>query len=270
MWAFFSSGALSSTIGSGDLDADHSDVLTTGEYKGSALEIIWKTYPDKEMSAACTAKHEPTVTFEPVYQLTEDNLDKIKPPVTTDQVFAKLKKNAQNRICPDEASFFKLLTDVLGAADAAKYKVAIERAASRTLKCVVHKSTRVVLNVLDGGKTIPVITFDVDETDVLEDMQLGVAKSGLTQTLKYAFVNLSHLTTTTFVSSPFPKVDSDHFAYIWKHALHDAYKGVYEGVGKHGIALPRIEGFDFIAEHAAIALEQGYVSVLADVRHKSG
>jgi hypothetical protein len=116
-----------------------------------------------------------------------------------------------------------------------------------------------------AGQTIPVITFDVSQTDVLQSFVLGIA--GTTQTLQFAFQIVPALTTTQFVSSSIAGIDSGDFGYIWNWVLQPVYGNEVAKIGEKGIALPRIQGFNFLFKNATITLAPGYANVLTDVMH---
>jgi hypothetical protein len=119
--------------------------------------------------------------------------------------------------------------------------------------------------VVDKGVTIPVITFNVSQTDVLQAFVLAV--SGTTQTLQFAFQIVTPLTTTKFISSTIPGINGGDFGFIWNFALQPVYAIEVAKIGQAGVALPRIQGFDFLFNNATITLVPGYANVLTDVQH---
>ena len=131
----------------------------------------------------------------------------------------------------------------------------------------VTYSNQVIMNVLWQGNTVPVLTLNISETDTLEAFVLGHNEAKTTQTLQFVPSVIPALTTATFVSSPLPGINVSSFGYIYNLALQPVFAKVATAVGKAGVALPRIKGFNFLFDKATIDLEQGYASVLTDVMH---
>jgi hypothetical protein len=121
------------------------------------------------------------------------------------------------------------------------------------------------MNVIWQGNTVPVLTYNISETDTLDAFVL--AHSGTTQTLQFVPTIIPTLTTATFVSSPFHEINVSGFPWIYNIALRKVFAQAATAVGKAGVALPRIQGFNFLFDNAQIALVQGYASVLTDVMH---
>jgi hypothetical protein len=204
------------------------------------------------------------VQFKQIYDLTQANVLKLQKTLP-EPVFKQLQ-TIVGAVFLDEPSFFAALVNALGQANADQYKTAIEVVA-QVVGAVVTHSDQVVLNVIDAGNTIPVITFDVSQTDVLQAFQLGI--SGTTQTLQFVFQIVAPLTTTKFLSSSIPGIDGGDFGFIWNFVLQPVYGNVVAAMGKAGVALPRMKGFDFLFDKASITLASGYAGVLADVKHVS-
>jgi hypothetical protein len=166
----------------------------------------------------------------------------------------------------DEPTFFAAVVNALGQATADQYKSAIEQAAI-AVGAVVKHTIKVVLNVVSQGVTTPVITFNVNETDVLQQFGLGVSASGTAQTLKFVFQLMSSLTTATFVSSTISSITSGNFTDLWNFVLQPMYANQLTAMGQAGVPLPRINGFDFLFNNATITLQPGYASVLTNVQY---
>lgn len=262
MWAFFEEGSLVATATPGNIPDPAA--LNTASYKNTPLQPLYDAYRDKPMTADIKALQAPTVEFQQIYDLTAASIGKLQSQLPAD-VYHKLQV-LKGQVFMDETPFVDALVNALGQADADQYKTVIEGVA-KVVGAVVSHSDQVVLNVVDDGKTIPVITFDVSQTDVLQDFVLGV--SGTTQTLQFAFQIVTDLTTTKFVSSTIPGIDSGDFGTIWNWVLQPVFGTEVEKIGQAGVALPRIKGFDFLFEKATVTLEQGYAAVLADVQYVS-
>jgi hypothetical protein len=261
LWAYFMAGDLvmTATPGNVPVAAD----MNTSNYQNGKLHALYDLYQDNPMTADIKVLEPPAVHFQLVYDLTPASMATLQSQLPGD-AFTKLG-NLKGEVFMDEPSFFKQLVNVLGETDADQYKTVIEAAAHNSYVAVVTHDIQVVLNVISNGNTIPVITFSVNETDVLQAFVLGV--SGTTQTLQFQFQLMSDLTKATFISSTIPGIDGGDFGDIWNSVLQNVFANELAALGRNGIPLPRIKGFDFLFDKATITLEQGYASVLTDVQH---
>jgi LBP / BPI / CETP family, C-terminal domain len=260
MWAFFEEGDLVATATPGNIPDP--GMLNTSNYNNTPLQALYTAYPNMPMTANIKALVAPAMQFAQIYDLTAANISKLEnqlPAAVYEQV--KLLKDL---VFMSEALFFSALVNALGQANADQFKTPIEAVALIGGAVVTH-SNQVILNVVDAGVTIPVITFNVSQTDVLQAFVLGV--SGTTQTLQFGFQIVTPLTTTEFVSSTIAGIDSGDFGFIWNFALQPVYAIEVAKIGQAGVALPRIHGFDFLFNNATITLESGYANVLTDVKH---
>jgi hypothetical protein len=259
-WAFFQSGALVATATPGNIP--NPAALNTSNYNNTPLQALYTAYPNVPMTANIKALATPTVTFEQIYDLTAANIVNLQASLPAD-VYTLLQSLSGEAFL-DEPSFYTALSNALGSSNAAQYKTVIETTA-QVIGAVVTHNNQVVLNVVSGGQTIPVITFNLVETDVLQAFVLGIA--GTTQTLQFAFQLVPSLTTTTFVSSSIAGITSGDFGFIWNWVLQTVYADQVAAMGKAGVALPRIPGFNFLFNNATVTLAAGYASVLTDVQH---
>jgi len=260
MWAFFEEGDLVATATPGNIPDPAA--LNTSNYNNTPLQALYTAYPNLPMTANIKALVAPTVQFKQIYDLTAANIGGLQnqlPPA----VYTQLQV-LKGSVFMDEPSFLAALVNALGQANAGQYKTVIEGVA-QVVGAVATHSDQVILNVVDTGNTIPVITFNVSQTDVLQGFALGI--SGTTQTLQFAFQIVSPLTTTQFVSSPIPGINSGDFSYIWNWVLQPVYGLEVAKIGQAGVALPRIQGFNFLFNKANITLASGYANVLSDVQY---
>jgi hypothetical protein len=260
MWAFYAAGSLARHVVPGDLPDPAG--LNTSTYKDSPLQAHYNAYPDLAMTAAIVANAAPTVVFEEIY-----NLSAAAYATLSSQLPATVYKSLNTIVGSaflTESDFAAELANVLGAGSAGEYATIIGAAAQVFAGIVAHDN-RVTLSVVQSGKEIPVIIFDVTQTDVLEDFALGA--SGAAQTLGFAFQIIPDLTRTTFVSSTIAGIDSGDFSFIWNWSLQKVYATEVAAIGKAGVALPRIPNFDFLFDEAEITLHAGYANVVTDVQH---
>lgn len=260
LWAFYAADDLQRSVGPGDLPDP--DVLNTANYNNTPLQALYTAYPNLSMTASIAPLAASTVTFEQIYTISDAANATLKTQLPPD-VYTKLQPLVHQAFLT-EAAFYQALGNDLGQTAAGEYKTIIE-AQARCYAAVVGHDTQVVLNVIQDGTTVPVITFSVSQTDVLQAFQLGI--SGSAQSLKFAFQIIPGLTTTTFVSSTVAGIDTGDFGFIWNLALQPAYAATVAKMGQAGVALPRIPGFDFLFDQAVVTVQPGFVDVLTDVQH---
>ena len=123
------------------------------------------------------------------------------------------------------------------------------------------------MNVLDSGNTIPVIIYNVSQSDTLENLILAVANT--TQTLQFSFQIIPSTVSTTFVSSTIPNIESESasFSFIYQSSLEPVFAQTLNAMGSQGVPLPRIKGFSFLYNNSTITIEDGYINVLTDVQY---
>lgn len=259
-WAFFSQGSLKALVTPGSIP--NPQYLNTSNYNNTPLQALYNAYPNTPMTANISALVAPTVSFAPIYDLSSLNLPNLQGVLPSD-VYTALQ-GMGGQVYFTEPAFFAALATTLGQTSADQYKTVIESVALVNAAVVTH-SNEVVLNVISGGNTIPVITFNVSQTDILQAFVLGV--SGTTQTLQFFFQMVPGATTTQFISSTIPGIDGGDFGMIWNWVLQPVFATEVAQMGKAGVALPRITGFNFLFAHATVTVASGYVGVLADVQH---
>ena len=224
------------------------------------------------MSAGLSARAAPAVLFQDVYQLTAANLPQIQAalgPTVWGEVGEELT-GLSGMAFSSQTAF----EQELGLVDSRlpTYAATIEQYAAQAGVVVTH-TTRCVLNVLKDGQSLPVITFDVAQTFVMEGLGLGQSSEGTAQSVTFAFAQpMDSLPKASFVSSTIPGVDGGDFGDVW-NALRPNWQGVFAQIGKAGMPLPRIPGFEFLFDQAEAAVKppvsgaDGYLSILADVTY---
>jgi hypothetical protein len=260
MWAFFQAAYLRRHVVPGDIPDPA--ILNTNTYNSTPLQALYDAYPDLDMTAEIVANAAPTVTFGQIYDLNDGGYAGLHGKMPAD-IYTKLG-NVKNKAFLAETGFKTALVNAIGTDSANLYQTIIEAAAQITAGVVTHNN-RVVLNVLKEGNEVPVITFDVLQTDVLQNFALG--NSAAAQTLMFAFQIVPGLTTTSFISSPISGINPYDFSYIWNMVLQPEFAKEVVAIGNHGVALPRIPNFDFLMSEAVITLNPGYASVVTDVQH---
>jgi hypothetical protein len=270
-WGFNAAGLLATTLTSGDL-ADP-QALQTDTYQGGSFNNLYMRYPGQLMAAGLSALAAPTVLFQTVYLFTAQNLQAIQTalgPTVWNQY-----GNEINELSSSSFSSQAGLEAELALIDPnlSAYATVIEQQTGIPGVVVTH-TTRCVLNVLHLGTAIPVITFDVAQTFLMEQLQLGQSSTGTAQSVIFSFSQpMDNLPVATFVSSTIPGINGGDFADVW-NALRPNWQDVLNQVGKAGLPLPRIPGFEFLFNQATVNVVvpqvsggDGYVSVLTNVTY---
>jgi len=258
-WAYFQAGLLSATVQASDLPDP--DALKVRTYVPAIP--AFKPFASFAMQAQINPKEPPSASFQLVYELTTSVMTLLQQqlPSNVYQQVSGLSGNAYVKQADLE-------TDLSGAGVSSTYLAQIEKAARAMGMAVIH-NLEFTLTILNGETTPPVLVFDLLRTDILTNLGLGL--SGTAQTLKYAFLK----TTTpgavaTFVSTTVPKFDKQDFGdMIWPIAGEPQYDQTLQQLGQTGVPLPIMQGFQFLFEEAVLSIQQGYVSVLANVEFKS-
>jgi hypothetical protein len=261
-WAFYSQGLLVALATPANIPDPAA--LNTANYNNTPLQALYNAYPNVPMTAAISATAAPTVAFKQIYDLTGLNLPNLQGKLPTDTYNKLLALTGQ--VFFQETAFFAALVNAIGETDADRYKTTIESVALVTAAVVQHDN-QVVMNVIVNGETIPVFTLSIQETDVLQAFVLGT--SGTTQTLQFAFQIVPPLTTAALVSSTIPGINASSFPFIWNYVLQTVFATEVAKMGQAGVALPRIQGFNFLFTSATVTLNAGYAAVLTDVLHVS-
>jgi hypothetical protein len=270
-WGFFNAGALTVTLTSGDIPDSYA--LTTNGYAGTSLNVLATQYPGELMSAGLSALGGPTVSFQTVYQLTAANLAAIETALGSTvwtAVGASLGRLA-NLVYITQDGFEAALKAANPELPA--YQATIEQYAGAP-GAVIDQSLQCVLNVLTSPVT-PVLTFDVTQQFVMENVTLGESSSATpAQTILFGVgAPLDSSPVATFVSSSLPGINSQSaFEFVWFSLLNN-WMTTLGAVGKQGVPLPRLPGFNFVFEEAEVAIVagtpsvDGYASVVANVAY---
>jgi hypothetical protein len=158
----------------------------------------------------------------------------------------------------------ELEADLSGAGVGQTYYETIEKAA-KSIGMVVTQNLAFTLDIQNGATPQPTLVFDVARKDILENLGLGV--KGDVQTLQYGFRRVKAV--ATFVSTTIPHFDKKNFGdLIWPVAGEPRYDETLMAMGKTGVPLPMMKDFQFHFEQAQVSIQQGFVSVLAQVAFK--
>jgi hypothetical protein len=272
-WGFFFAGVLKTSLSRGDIK-DDPQALMTDTYQGTSLNTLWSHYKNRNMTADLTALVEPTVSFTNIYQFTSDNLAKVEQDVGGANTQYG-KDIAQ--LTPGTYSGQAGLEQALNDQDSGlmPYAATIEQDIAVPGVVVAHM-VRCVLNVEATATDPPapaVITFDVPQTFVMQDLQLGPSSTGKTQSVIFTFIQpLDIFPQPIFVSSTLPGVNNADFNDVWT-ALRANWQQAFSAIGAAGLPLPRIPGFDFLFDQAAVTVNpavpgtDGYFSITTNLTY---
>jgi hypothetical protein len=225
------------------------------------------------MTAAVSALAAPTVVFETIYQLTASNLAVIQQQLgqtVWSEVGQALTSLSGNSFVT-QSGFEQALKNIDSQLEL--YYAVIEQYAGTPAAVMTH-DLQCVLNVLSQSSAIPVVTFDIAQTYVLENLGLAISSNGTAQTITFTFSQPFDTTpTATFVSSTLPGVNNVDFGFIWM-ALAANWMQVLSDIGKAGVPLPRIPSFNFLFDQAQLTVvppaggATGYVNVVTDLDYQ--
>ena len=252
-WAFWKAGDLNATVQAGDLQDP--DILKCRTYENSIR--AFKPYAANTMEARIVPKSAPTTSFQKVWVVTHAALTLLQPQLPSDvyTLVDELQGNA-----------YVALTDLqadLASIDP-KWYAAIESATAAAGMVMTH-DLEFVLTIQTAGAPQPNVVFDLARTDILQN--LGLGRTGAAQTLTFGFVHVGY--DATFVSSTVPNFAREEGAAfgisVWPVVGEPYYDEAVADVGKAGSPLPMMSGFSFRFADASVSIQEGYVSILAQV-----
>lgn len=254
-WAFFKAGKLNTTATPGTIPDPNALKVKTYVSWVSAL----KPYAACNMQADIQPLSAPTAVFQQVWMMSQTNIDNLKPQLPSN-VWSILNNNLGGNSYVNVAA----LTQDLGlfGVDSSFYTT-IENATS-AMGMVANHNIQMKLTILDGSANQPNIIFSVVRQDILSNLGLGIA--GTAQTMQYQFVEVS--SSATFVSSTIPNFPGSQMEGIWATAGDPQYDTVLSLMGQTGVPLPIMSGFQFLFNQATLSVQQGYVSIVANVQFK--
>jgi hypothetical protein len=254
-WAYFQAGLLAVTIDAAQLPDP--DVLKCKTYQG--LIPAFKPYAAFAMQAHVVPKQAPVAAFQLVYEFTDAVMNQLKTqlPANVYQQIIGMGGNAY-------ASVAALESDLASAGVPQTYYITIETATKR-MGMVVTQDLEFTLTIKNGQSPEPNLVFELKRTDILQDLGLGVA--GSAQTLQYQFMRVAY--EASFVSTTIPNFAKKDFGdTIWPIAGEPRYDEALAKMGKTGVPIPIMAGFQFLFQNAELSIQQGYVSILAQVAFK--
>jgi len=256
-WAYYKAGKLNLTVKPQDLPDPHA--LSVSTY--TTFEPTLKPYSAFVMFADIAQSAAPVSSFQVVYIYTAAVLELLKKQLPEDiyQLIQGLSGNAYLTLSEVE-TFLK------SATVPAQYFAAIENAGKMTAM-VVKQDMNFTLRIQNGQSEQPNIKFRVQRADVLTNLKLGLSNNN-TQSLQFAFANATNI--ATFISSSIAGFDGTVFGnVVWPVTAEPRYAEALQGLGKTGVPLPIMQGFQFVFDKAQLSVQEGYVSILASVEFQS-
>jgi hypothetical protein len=254
-WAYFKAGLLKVTVTPGQLPDP--DVLKVKTYIVAIPSF--KPYASSAMHAQAEAMDSPVAKFEEVYQFTTDALAALAKVLPAD-VSAKLLGL--------EGDGYVTLADFKAAlADLQVSDTYVEtiRNATKGMGLVAVQNIKFTLTIQNGASPLPNVIYSIKRTDILDSLALGI--SGNVQTMKYGFRKVK--SEATYISSTVPRFESGSFGnLIWPTACEPRYVETLVAMGKTGVPIPIMSGFQFMFDEAQLSIQQGYVSILSKVKYK--
>ncbi|MDQ5824924.1 MAG: hypothetical protein M3441_12070 [Chloroflexota bacterium] len=254
-WAYFMAGLLNVTVNPADLP--NPDALKVKTYVGWIPSFA--PYAAFAMQAQVSPKQAPVAVFQQVYVFTSTVMQSLQQQLPAN-IYLLLSGQEGNAYV-SQADLEAQLTE---ATIPQTYFATIENAA-KSMGMAATQDLRFTITIQNGAPQQPNLVFDVARTDVLQNLGLGI--SGTAQTLQYAFTHVKYK--ATFVSTTVPGFNKTDFGtLIWPVVGESAYSTALQEMGKTGVPLPIMSGFQFLFNDAQLSIQQGYVSILAKVQFK--
>jgi hypothetical protein len=255
-WAYFKAGLLKVNVTPSQLPDQ--DVLKVKTYIVAIPSF--KPYASFAMHAQAEAIDSPVAKFQEVFQFTTSALERLAKVLPAD-VYGKIQGLEGDGFVTLE-EFKTALSD----AQVPDIHVETIRNATKGMGLVAVQNVKFTLTIQNGTSTLPNVIYSVKRTDILDSLALGI--TGNAQTMKYGFRKVK--SEATFLSSTVPGFEGGTFgSLIWPMACEPRYSATLVEMGKTGVPIPIMSGFQFMFDEAQLSIQQGYVSILAKVTYKT-
>lgn len=281
-WAFALAEQLTSTVTPADIQGEGGDpsVLYVATYYNpnisNSLNDALAPYAEAEdnMYAAVSPIQPPTVAFQNVYTFNSTTMAALKNALSN----SPGGQQAYN-ILSNKSISSQTFTNTT-ALEAALNRIKIDNSCFATIESTIQELAAVVTHNLQFKLTIqdtlpngdaPYLTFTLTRTDILTDLKLGVQTTGqppkIVQSLQFTHTECQPPPVVKLTASNFIPVSTDAslFDTLWSTVGESEYSTLLADLGKHGVPLPIMEGFQFVFDQALLNIEQGYVGILSDV-----
>lgn len=255
-WAYFSAGKLKTTVTPSDLPKDP-QALKVSTYVDDDKAL--RPYHTFAMYADISPAVAPVTAFGAVWDFTDDVVKFLK---------TKLPSNLSDFLEGIRLNVFaskSQLEDYMKDADVnPEYFKTIEDAAQQMGMVV---SSKLNFDLIIQGKEKPDIKFSLARTDVLTNLRLGIG-GNKAQTMQYVFLNATY--DVEFISTTVPGLSGANFGRdLWRRSGEPQYIAVLNHMGETGVPLPIMEDFQFDFAAAQLSIQEGYISILANVLYKN-
>lgn len=261
-WGFYSANLLNVSVGPGNIQPPN--VLWVKTYTTYVQALV--KWDNDVMRADVTPKAAPTVSFQAAWNFDKSAMAKIQANLPSD-VNTKLQDstiigNAYLSTSDLEEALTSISIDAQYFAQIESYTKVMGMICNHDLDYTLTIQTQ-------DGSPKPYIKFSVQRSDLLSNLRLGIAPQSGAQTMQFDFVKLS--STATFESSSIPNFPTgiNFGALVWGLAGEPQYELLASTMGKIGVPIPIMQGFQFVFEQAQLNVADGYVSILAQVELKS-
>lgn len=258
-WAFFQAGKLNTVVNAADLPDP--GVLKVKTYVPSCPPL--QPYAGRAMQAQIQPNSAPVTAFQLVYELSDAVMAVLQNQLST-AVYNDLTGLQGNSYASEASLLSDLnLNGITDSSDITKIETA-----AQSMGMVVTHDINYTLTILDFQPTQPTISFNVKRVDILNNLNLGVGgANNQAQTMQFGFTNASW--TETFISSTIPGLEGGVFDGLWANAGEPQYANLMQDLGKNGVPLPIMQGFSFDFTNAELSIQNGYVSILANVNYNN-
>jgi hypothetical protein len=269
LWGFSAAGLLDLTLVGNDI-ADP-NALNTRSY-ASTWPQLYDAYPNQFMTALLTPVSPPTASFQTIYEVTAANLPQIQQALGSAwSTVGSAVEALEGYVYATQDGFETALAN--SDPPLTDYEAEIETYA-QIPGVLVDVDVTCSLDVQNPApQSNPVLVFDVSGTWAMTSVGLGASASSTAQSITFGFAEpMDVVATATFVSSVVPGATEDTFGFIWA-ALEEQWQLAMAAAGQQGVPMPRIPGFDFLAENATVTIvpalpgTDGYISVTADAAY---
>lgn len=256
-WAFFKAGRLDLVVNPQDLP--NPSALYVSSY--ASWDQSLAPYSNYVMQAQISQHAAPLTSFQEAYLYHDAQMAVLK---------AQLPADVYQRIERLPGNAFLTLNDLQAFLTTAKvpsnYFAQIAEV-GKTPAMAVTQDLIFNLVIQAGDNPNPYIKFSVKRTDVMTGLKLGLSADKKAQTMQFGFSNANNA--ATFLDSSVPGFTGglDFGGPLWHVTAEGLYADNLDKLGKTGVPLPIMQGFQFDFDNAQLSVQEGYVSILANVAY---
>ena len=258
-WGYFEAGLLTQEIAASDLPDPQ--MLNTSNYC-SLVAGLCEAYPNAPMSLTVTPTEAPTVSFQQIYEITDTSLATLESEVPSD-VYTELTY-FEGIPYLDATSFANAVEPAIGSDNWTTYGAVIEAAAELWAGVFEHQ----VQGAFYIAYEDPVYLFTAQFDLVYVESAFVLGSSGSQQTVQFDFTLVTSSTQASLVDSNYQPINILSFPALWNTGFEPAYADTMAALGSQGVPLPYMQGFEFLFDSATVTVEEGLVSVVANLEYE--